>query len=246
MTDRKALCFFLAGWLAGPPVAVAHPQYSPSLNNRYLKVSLVGGGTVRVAYAVMLGEGPATAVRRGADTNGDGTLDEAEVRAFAERTARGVAEGLAVDVDGARRAVEWEAPVVSLSDPRVGPLPFSVDLIGKVRVPGRGPHTLGFDDTTPLDSLGETEIRFEEGPGVRVLRAWHARDDGGRTMRYVWNGPKYSGLENRAVGLTFVDESIGDARATFAIAVEAAAMLLVLVGLGVGYLRVRKRPAKPR
>ena len=195
-------------WGMAVPSAHAHPQYSPTRSNRYLKLSLSGGGTVRVSWSLLVGETPAVPVRRAADANGDQRVDERELAGYAARLARSVTESLLIEVDGARREVAWEEPVVGLSDGRVGPLPFSVDLVGQLPVPGRGPHLVRLDDATPIEDLGETEIRIDEGPGTRVLAAWQGREDAGHVLRHVWNGPRFSSLEDRSVGFRFVDDRL--------------------------------------
>ena len=57
--------------------AQAHPEFNQTRTNRYVKLSLVGGGSVRVAYTVLIGELPAAAQRKAADVNADGTIDAA-------------------------------------------------------------------------------------------------------------------------------------------------------------------------
>src|SRR5437879_2860079 len=73
-----AVWFFLASLAGGAPRAHAHASFSPSLNNRYLKISLTGNGAIRLAYAVLYGEAPSVPVRRQADADGSGALDERE------------------------------------------------------------------------------------------------------------------------------------------------------------------------
>src|SRR5438045_688017 len=102
------------GLCAASP-ALAHPTFAPTGNNRYLKLSLIGGGAIRVAYTVMYGEAPAAAARRAADVNGDGVVDEGEQRQAALALGRAVDAGLAVEVDGTRRRLAWEAPVPGFS-----------------------------------------------------------------------------------------------------------------------------------
>lgn len=207
------MCFFLVATLV-PVVAAAHASYSPMRTNRYVKISLVGGGAIRVAWSVMYGDGPAAAVRRAADVDRSGVLDDREIERLSRDVAAAVAEGLQIEVDGEPRRPSWEAPIASIGsagsngggDARVGPLAFSIDLAGRLDVSGPGPHVVKLDDTTSLDQLGETELRVEEGPGTQVLQGWRARDDGGRVLRFVFDGPKYSLLEDRSIGFRFVEK----------------------------------------
>lgn len=205
----------LALGVVSAPSAHAHPEFSPSLNNRYLKVSLIGRGELRIAWTLMVGQAPATAARHQADTDGDGTLSDAELQRWTARLADAVRRGLVFDVDGVRVEPTWDAPLPGMPDRRMGPIPFSVDLIGHLRASGPGEHTVRFDDETPPtalggalgDALGESDVLIEEGPGARVLAAWRGRPDDGRELHYVWHGPKYSVLEDRSVGFRFVDEA---------------------------------------
>ncbi len=199
--------------------ASAHPEFAPTRTNRYVKVSLVGGGALRIAYTVLIGEVPAAAQRRLADANGDGAVSADEARAWADRLAAEVRKGLSLDVDGAPATVTWDPPVVGgFENPAVGPIPFSVDLIGHARagrVEGQarqsgllqGPpaHAVRYDDATPLPEVGDTEVRLEEGPGTKLTAAYRARDDGKLQTRFAFTGPKFSVIEDRSIGFRFTD-----------------------------------------
>lgn len=208
------MCFFLVAALL-PERAGAHATYSPMKVNRYVKISLTGGGAIRVVWSVMYGDAPAIAIRRAADRDGDGALDDGEIQALARGIAASVDSGLQVEVDGERRAATWEPPFISIGgggtdagasgDRRVGPLAFSIDLAGRFAAPGPGPHVVKLDDTTPLEQLGETEIRIEEGPGTQVQQGWRGREDNGRVLRFVFEGSKRSLLEDRSIGFRFVE-----------------------------------------
>jgi len=224
-------------------VAGAHPQYSPTESNRYLKISLAGGGSLRLAFTLMVGEAPALAVRRAADKNGDGQVDEVELGGYAAKVAAAVASGLELTVDGARREVEWEPPLVGLADRRVGPLPLSIDVVGRLPVRGPGPHLIGVADHTSqhglADQTGESELRLEEGPGTRLLAAWHGQEDGARSTRFVWNGPDVAG--DRTIAFRFVDDRAPRPRRRPPIALVGA-----LVGAAIaGVLAWRRRRPTP-
>lgn len=245
------MCIFLAAPLAlligfavgDPSSALAHPEYSPSLSNRYLKVSLVGRGELRVAWTLMVGQAPATAARRQIDADGNGAIDDAELQRWTERLADAVRHGLVLDVDGQRAAPTWDPPLPGMPDRHMGPIPFSVDLIGHLRAQGPGEHTVRLDDQTPPaalgDALGESDVLIEEGPGARVLAAWRGRPDEGRELHYVWHGPKYSVLEDRSIGFRFVDDTPPKRRRALPIALAGA-----LVAAACAALLVRRRRAR--
>ena len=187
--------------------AVAHPEFAPARSNRYLKLSLSGGGGVRLAYTVMIGELPAAEGRRLADLNGDGVVDPREQHASASALTDLVDRGLSLRVDGQLARVAWEPPAIGgFEDPRVGPIPYSIDLVGRIAT-GRGEHTVTLDDQTTFDALGDTELRIEEGPAARLVTAWQARDDGKLQTRFLFRGPKRSVIEDRSIGFRFVDAS---------------------------------------
>jgi hypothetical protein len=190
-------------------LASAHPEFTPTRSNRYTKVTLVGGGAIRIAYTVMVGELPADAARRAADRNGDGQVSDDEARAWAAALQAAVGKGLRIEVDGTAMAPIWDPPLVGgFEDRRVGPLPFSIDLIGHL-APGRGRHTVRLDDTTPLDEIGDSEVRLEEAPGVKLVAAWHAREDGRIQTRFAWSGPRFSAIEDRSIGFRYEDGGAG-------------------------------------
>jgi hypothetical protein len=201
---RASAAIALALACAASPAA-AHPEFNPTRTTRYLKASLLGGGAVRIAYTVMIGELPALAVRRAMDDNHDGRLDPGEQKRWAEALAARVDQALTVELDGARVHPRWEVPVAGgLEAGKVEPVPFSVDLVARLDA-GRGVHTVKLDDATELDQLGESELRIEEGPGARLLAAWQGREDSGKQTRFVWNGPRFSVVEDRSVGFRFDD-----------------------------------------
>lgn len=183
--------------------ASAHPEYSPTTVNRYLKLNLVSPTRLRLAYTLMFGPAPAAAARKLADSNGDGRLDDRETTALGGRLQKEVTANLDLRVDGERIKVAFESATVGLPMREVSPEPFSIDLVAFVPLFGRGPHVVRIDDTTPLPQLGETEIWIEEGPTTRLLAAHRGDSGSDRETRFVFSGPKWSLLEDRSVTLKF-------------------------------------------
>jgi hypothetical protein len=62
--------------------AAAHPEYTLSTINHYIKIDLVAPDALRLAYTVMVGPGPAAAAGRAVDATADGRLEAAVTRAL--------------------------------------------------------------------------------------------------------------------------------------------------------------------
>jgi len=157
--------------------AAGHVAPAIADNNRYLKLTPLGD-RVRLAYTVFYGAVPGTALRREMDTNHDGAVDDAESQAFGGRLAAQLAAQLELTVDGARRPVTWSQIAVGMGTPSGLFGPFSVDLIAAICLtPVRGAHAIELRDRFELAHPGETEIRFEDSPGIGIDRARVGDDD---------------------------------------------------------------------
>lgn len=190
-------------WTCATGTARAHPEFSPTQTNRYVKLTLLGPSELRLAYTVMYGAAPALAARQAADANHDGKLDDAESAALGRKLAAEVLRGLELTVDGKRVVPAFEEPQVGLAGAEVAPSPFSIDLIARVAAPGAGPHEVRFDDLTPLPELGETEVRIEESPAAHLWSAHRGPTGEERETRFVFRGPKFSALEDRSITFRF-------------------------------------------
>jgi hypothetical protein len=188
--------------LAAAPAA-AHVAPSPDANNRYCKITLLGG-SVRLAYTVFYGDRPGQAERRRMDRNGDGTIDAAEAAAFGAGVLHDVAPSLAVEIDGRAPLGAWSVADVGLGTPTVAGGAFSVDLVLDAPLPRAADpeHTVRFDDRWQVPSPGEAETRVEESPGVHVLVS--ARDTGttprGVELRFAFTGNPH---DDRAIAVRF-------------------------------------------
>lgn len=177
----------IAGFAGAPPVA-AHVAPSVGDNNRYLKLTPLGD-RVRLAYTVFYGEVPGAELRKAIDANRDGSIDDAESQAFGGRIADQLAAALDLTVDGARRPVTWSQVVVGMGTPSTTAGTFSIDLIASICLtPPRGSHAIELRDRFELAHPGETEIRFEDSPGIAIDRA-RVGDDGDPGIDYKIIGP---------------------------------------------------------
>jgi hypothetical protein len=176
----------VVGLIAGP--VDAHVQASVSDNNRYLKLTPLGD-RVRLAYTVFYGKIPGFQLRRTIDANHDGTIDDRESQVFGDGIARELAAALEVTVDSVRQPVAWTQVVVGMGTPETVAGAFSIDLVASLCLAApRGRHIVQLRDRFALTRPGETEIRFEDSPGVTID---HARvgEDSAPGIDYKIVGP---------------------------------------------------------
>jgi hypothetical protein len=168
--------------------ADAHVAPSVDDNNRYLKLTPLGD-RVRFAYTVFFGEVPGAAERPTIDTNHDGQIDEAEGRAFGDKLGAEVAAALDVEVDGKALRLRWEIVDVGMGTPSVHAGTFSVDLVVWLCLPTpRGAHRVTIHDRFRMPRLGETEVMFEDAPGITIDRA-HVGPADDPSFDYRFVGP---------------------------------------------------------
>jgi hypothetical protein len=153
--------------LLGVNCALAHPETRPEAVDGYCKVVLLPEGA-RVIYTVLVGDEPALAERRAADTDGDGRLSAAEQAALARRWSSEVSRGLSLTFDGAAITPTY-TPEIGLAGDTIAASSFSVDVTAQLasRV---GPHTLIVEDRIALPAGSEHDLYVEDSPGVTLTR----------------------------------------------------------------------------
>ena len=190
----------------------AHPQFALSTANRYGTLALTASFGARVFYTFMIGDVPAHSMRKQADRNGDGTLDAQEQAGLAQ-TLRAQLADLTVSVDGQKVPLTFEAPPLSLPDPRVSPIAFAYELSATLPIgDGAKEHLVRYDDRIGLPPVGDVEVRVEEGPGVRVLQTWEGAAPPAVApekiqLLYLTQGPPRSSLSDRSVSVRFVRQA---------------------------------------
>jgi hypothetical protein len=226
-----------------PATGAAHPVTSRTENNRYVKLT-VTEGRLRVAYSVLYGELPSFYARRSMDRDGDGQISPAEARAYADEVATRFAAASALTVNGTRVPLQLPDRAATVTDPRVGPLPFSVDMWEVVPLDRNRRHEVVFEAGGELPRLGETEVKFEETPHARLV-AWCRHRPPCTTRaeepRFVWLGPRASSMEDRSVSACY-EAPVRGSRRRLVISLGAVALLLVAVAVAARLAR-RSRPA---
>ncbi len=151
--------------------ARAHVQPSVDDNNRYVKLTPLGD-RVRIAYTVLFGEIPGARERRRIDTDHDGTISEAEAKAFADKLGADIADALELDLDGVATRVRWDEVTLSTGEPTVNAGTFAVDLVTYACLASaRGRHRVVLRDRFRVPNPGEVEVIVEDSPGVTIERA---------------------------------------------------------------------------
>jgi MYXO-CTERM domain-containing protein len=208
-------------------VAEAHPEWSPIRVNRYAKIVLAEPGHVRLIYTLLYGDGPALPLRKSADANADGRIDEREKALLGARAEGWVDAGLHLTLDGHAVPLKASTIDVGLAGDAVSPQPLSIDLVYALDAPA-GPHVLVLDDRVEMPSEGDTEVSLDEPAPTRLLAAYQgrARSEKRVTRVFTFRGPRFSVLEDRNVTIEF---QTGDAHAhalsRYSIAIGAFALL---------------------
>jgi hypothetical protein len=196
--------------LAAGGHASAHRAPSPTENNRYARITLLPEGA-RIAYTVFFGERPGQLERQRMDANRDGVIDDGEARAFSQRLLAEIGPRIEVEVDGRPADLtQWRAVDLGLGTPTVNAGPFSLDLqlLARWPDPRQADHTLWLEDRWPVPSPGETELRVEESPGVRVSESHLRRDGRGAVLEFRFIGaPKGKGDAGVFVRLSVDEEA---------------------------------------
>lgn len=184
----RLVSLMLLALIAVPAPAAAHVQVSDRENNRYIKLTPTAD-RVRIAYTVYMGQEPGAQARRRLDRNRDGLIDDAEAEPFGQELAAAIAAGLRITVDGAPVSFAWDQVSVGLGTPETAAGAFSVDLIAWVCAPGGpGRHRLTMLDAYRVPVHGETELRAEESPGVRITRSAISDDPRENAVELKWRG----------------------------------------------------------
>lgn len=171
--SRAAAAVPFAAALLAAPQALGHVAPSERENNRYVLVAPLAD-RVRLSYTVWMGQEPGRRARPRMDTDRDGQIEPAEADAYGAQVAAQVAPRLEVEVDGRPVAIEWQEIDVGLGQPSTDGGAFAVDLVAWVcldRPREQLTHRLRLRDRFQVPDPGETELRIEESPGLRVTRS---------------------------------------------------------------------------
>lgn len=228
---RRAPLLLLLLLFAAP--VRAHQAPSPDANNRYLKVTLLPD-RARLSFTLLFGDRPAAIERGVTDVDRDGRISPAEARILGER----VRESLAPLVRAGGAAPRWTVADVSIGDDARARGPFAVDLTMDAPWPDprAAEQRLELDDAAAVPLAGESELRVEESPGVRVVESHLASATAGVELVYLFTGNAAAPGERRVVVRAVVEEALRPAPRTAWLPLAA-----VLVGLAAGAAVLARR-----
>ncbi len=136
--------------------------------NQFVKLEL-GPGSLRVRYAIVLGQLPALRELHAADTDRDGVTTASERTAYARSQAAAAAEALVVTVDGMRVPLQVLRSGASLPAEQAG-FSLRVDAEYAGTLPAaRERHELAFANRNFDGRFGWQEIVVEPSPGLAVF-----------------------------------------------------------------------------
>jgi hypothetical protein len=163
----------LVAAIAWAAPAAAHVSPSERENNRHILLAPLGD-RVRFVYTVYMGQEPGRKARARMDADRDGKLSDSEADQFGRQFAAEVAPRLRVEVDGRPTPIAWQEVDVGLGEPITAAGAFAVDMVAWLCLDEpreRTQHRVRLRDGFHLPDPGETELRAEESPGLRVTRS---------------------------------------------------------------------------
>jgi hypothetical protein len=214
-----AAALVMLAWLP----AGAHVAPSELENNRYILLAPLGD-RVRLAYTVYMGQVPGRTARGRMDRDRDGRISDAEADEYGRQLAAQSAPRLSLVVDGRALALDWDEVDVGLGEPVTDGGAFAVDLVEWICLDQprqRLTHRVELRDSFHIPDPGETELRAEESPGVRITRSDLGGPGAGRSrprLDHRWMGGP-GPAESEGYHLAF---EVDPALATFAGACGAA------------------------
>ena len=237
---------------AGPRVAQAHPEQSPTLVNRYITVA-PSGAQLGLHVELLFGTVPAAEMRRSMDADHDGKISfgelGAEVRAWTSRAA----EVVRLTVDGHAINVDLLARIDLDGDNTTSSTPLLVEYQGQGEITA-GEHRLEVAAGADLPRMGETEIVIDPANPWILRTTFDERGQAGGPIKLVRHpAPRTRPDERRAA--TFVVYPGGPASADddHANPVLPIAMVIFSLLLGIGLVvlvrrleRVRRASTQPR
>ncbi len=185
MIARGSVLLVFAALFLAPSAVRAHAQYKPFSLNRYLEINCTGEG-LELSYSVTVGDIPALELRKRADDDSNGVLDEKEREKLSSWMVGLVKKGLQLTLDDRTLAPRWSIDP-QWGDERVSVYsPMRFVLRGRVAC-GLGSHLLLVHDRSRMPALEQTELLAKAGPHCPDMRAYRLGSPATQGPIF-WNG----------------------------------------------------------
>ena len=211
-----AVAFFA---LAAPQIASAHPLGNFTVN-RYSRIE-VYSDKLRVNYVLDMAEIPTFQDATNVDSNGDGTVSDAEAQAYAASKAAELGTNLGLQLNGESQRLHLTDSHVSFPEGQGGLQTTRLTATYEASVPS-GQVALAYVDGNFADRLGWREIVVLPSTGAQLTGNFPTQDVSQALTSYP--GDKVaSPLDTTSVAFTFNDASANAAPVLSDIPVEAKA-----------------------
>lgn len=173
---RSLICgaaLYGAAIAAFSPSGHAHVGSSETVNNRYYKLAPMAD-RVRLVYTIFYGRQPSGALRRSIDSDHDGLLSDVEVAAYANTLQSEVFSSTSAHLDTKEIPIRWQPVDMGMGRATTSGGAFSADFVGTICLENKSigsEHALVFRDHLRLDSPGESELRIDPAPGIRIIES---------------------------------------------------------------------------
>jgi hypothetical protein len=207
--------------------AQAHPEFSAVGTNRFVTAAVLDG-RVDVTDALLLGALTSVEQRRALDSDGDGSVSEAE-RLAGEKRMEAAGPELGVEVDSQAVAAPVTAVIDLGGDPRVAAPALVIERRQSFTSTWPdGQHRLRLAVAREPTRLLDTELGIVLGSGLSLQQP----DD-----RVTFKGPRHSSLEDRSATFVFTKAPAPPKRPALPVPV----LVLVAVAVAVVVLVRRRR-----
>jgi nickel/cobalt transporter (NicO) family protein len=159
--------------LAAPQIASAHPLGNFTVN-RYSRIE-VYSDKLRVNYVLDMAEIPTFQDATNVDTNGDGTVSDAEAQAYAASKAAELQKNLGLQLNGESQALHLTDSHVSFPEGQGGLQTTRLTATYEASV-SSGQVALAYVDGNFADRLGWREIVVLPGTGAQLTGDFPAQD----------------------------------------------------------------------
>jgi hypothetical protein len=227
--------------------AAAHPEFVPTLVNRYVSITAFES-RVEVLASLLFGQLPAGERRRLMDQDRSGRIDARELARERAFWSGRVDQVVRFSVDGAPVALTTAAVVDLNGDPAVAPRPLLVTLHSSFDLPP-GQHALKVEGGPDLPRLGETEIALDIVAGWNLVASQDATGRATASPQRLFQFSPVASGSTSAVSLTYVLQVAAGApprfawgRAAWGLLAAAAAALSGVIWLA---WRARRQARNP-